>query len=95
LRDIGADARVECKGVSMSLENLSALASIISALAIVASVVYASVEIRQNTRAVHASAFQQLVNSFAEISFEIAISNEQRRSSRQLGTDESASIMTG
>jgi hypothetical protein len=56
----------------MTLESLSALASVISALAIVASVVYAAVEIRQNTRAVRASAFQQVVNSFAEISFEIA-----------------------
>ena len=56
----------------MSLENISALASVISAVAIVASVVYASVEIRHNTRAVRATAFQQVVNSFAEISFSIA-----------------------
>src|SRR5579883_2652861 len=63
-------------GGSMSLQNLSALASIISALAIVASVVYASLEIRQNTRAVRASAFQEVVNSFAEISFEIAKQRE-------------------
>ena len=59
-------------GVNMTLESISALASVISALAIVASVIYAAVEIRQNTRAVRASAFQQVVNSFAEISFEIA-----------------------
>jgi hypothetical protein len=54
------------------LERLASLASIISALAIVASVVYASIQIRHSTRAVTASAFQQVVNSFAEISFEIA-----------------------
>jgi hypothetical protein len=60
----------------MPLANLSAVASVISALAIVASVVYASMEIRQNTRAVRASAFQQVVDSFAEISFEIAKKTE-------------------
>jgi hypothetical protein len=60
---------------TVSLEHLSALASI-SALAIVASVIYAAIEIRQNTRAVRASAFQQIVNSFAEISFENANQTE-------------------
>lgn len=54
------------------LEQLASLASVISALAVVLSVVYAAVQIRQNTRAVTASAYQQVVNSFAEISFEIA-----------------------
>ena len=54
------------------LERLASLASVISAFAVVASVVYASIQIRHNTRAVTASAFQQVVNSFAEISFEIA-----------------------
>jgi hypothetical protein len=60
----------------VSLGNLAAWASIVSALAIVVSVVYASVEIRQNTRAVRAAAFQQVINSFAEISFEIAARSE-------------------
>lgn len=54
------------------LEQISAIASVVSALAIVASVVYASIQIRQNTRAVRASAYQHVVNSFAEYSFEIA-----------------------
>jgi hypothetical protein len=54
------------------LERLASLASVISALAVVVSVIYASIQIRHNTRAVTASAFQQVVNSFAEISFEIA-----------------------
>ena len=53
------------------LEQISAIASVVSALAIVASVIYASVQIRHNTRAVTASAFQHVVNSFAEYSFEI------------------------
>jgi hypothetical protein len=56
----------------MSLDNIASWATIVSAVAIVVSVIYASVEIRQNTRAIRASAFQQVVNSFAEISFDIA-----------------------
>jgi len=56
----------------MSLEQLASLSSTISAVALIISVIYASIQIRHNTRAVLASAFQQVVNSFAEISFEIA-----------------------
>src|SRR5215831_15987940 len=54
------------------LQQLAWLASVVSALAIVASAIYASIQIRHNTLAVRASAFQQVVNSFAAISFEIA-----------------------
>lgn len=53
------------------LAQLAAIASVVSALAVVTSVVYASIQIRHNTRAVTAAAFQQVINSFAEISFEI------------------------
>src|SRR5215469_4230 len=56
----------------MSLTQMASLSSTVSAVALVASVIYASIQIRQNTRAVLASAFQQVVNSFAEISFEIS-----------------------
>src|SRR5262245_44412719 len=56
----------------MSLEQLTSLSSTVSAVALVASVIYASVQIRHNTRAVLASTFQQVVNSFAEISFDIS-----------------------
>ena len=35
-------------------------------------IIYVSIQIRNNTRAVRASAFQQVVNSFAAISFDIA-----------------------
>jgi len=56
----------------MSLAQLASLSSTVSAVALIASVIYASIQIRQNTRAVLASAFQQVVNSFAEISFEIS-----------------------
>jgi hypothetical protein len=56
----------------MSLEELASLSSTVSAVALVLSVIYASIQIRHNTRAVLASTFQQVVNSFAEISFEIS-----------------------
>ena len=56
----------------MLLEQLAWLASVVSAFAIVISAIYASIQIRHNTVAVRASAFQQVVNSFAAISFDIA-----------------------
>jgi hypothetical protein len=58
------------------LEQLTAIASVISALAIVATAVYASIQIRHNTRAVTAASFQHVVNSFAEYSFEIGHDRE-------------------
>ena len=56
----------------MWLEDSARFASVVSAVAIVVSAVYASIQIRHNTRAVRASAFQQVVDSFAAISFDIA-----------------------
>lgn len=53
------------------LEHLASIASIVSAFAIVVSVIYAALQIRQNTSAVTVSALQQVMDSFAEISFEI------------------------
>jgi hypothetical protein len=47
----------------MLLGQLAWLASVVSAVAIVVSAIYASIQIRHNTRAVRASAFQQVVNS--------------------------------
>ena len=55
-------------GGEMWLEHLAWFASVVSALAIVVSAIYASMQIRHNTRAVRAAAFQQVVNSFAQIS---------------------------
>ncbi len=54
------------------LEQIAWVSSVVSAAAIVVSVLYASIQIRHNTRAVLAAAFQQVVNSFAQISFDIA-----------------------
>ncbi len=56
----------------MSLGELASIASLVSAVAFVVSVIYVSIQIRNNTRAVRASAFQQVVDSFAGISLDIA-----------------------
>ena len=57
------------------LEQLAWVASVVTAVAIVVSATYASIQVRDNTRAVRASAYQQVVNSFASISFDIAKDN--------------------
>jgi hypothetical protein len=56
----------------MSLQEFAELGAAMSGLGVIASVIYVSVQIRHNTRTVRASAFQQVINSFAAISFEIA-----------------------
>jgi hypothetical protein len=56
----------------MSLGEWASIASVVSAVTLVVSVIYVSVQIRHNTRAVRASAFQQVVESFAGISLDIA-----------------------
>jgi hypothetical protein len=56
----------------MSLGQLASIASIVSGVAFVVSVIYVSIQIRHNTRAVRASTFQQVVDSFAGISLDIA-----------------------
>jgi len=54
------------------LEQLAWVASVVSALAILMSAIYASIQIRHNTVAVRAATFQQVVDSLAAISFDIA-----------------------
>jgi hypothetical protein len=56
----------------MNLEQLASLGNILSGLGVIATVIYMSIEVRNNTSAVRSSAFQQVVNSFASISFDIA-----------------------
>jgi hypothetical protein len=59
-------------GASMSLQELAELGAAMSGVGVIATAIYVSIQIRNNTRAVRASAFQQVVNSFAAISFDIA-----------------------
>ena len=56
----------------MSLQEFAWLGATMSGVGVFASIIYVSIKIRNNTRAVRASAFQQVVNSFAAISFDIA-----------------------
>ena len=56
----------------MSLQELASLGAAMSGVGVIASVIYVSIQILHNTRAVRASAFQQVRNSFAAISFDIA-----------------------
>jgi hypothetical protein len=56
----------------MSLQEFAWLGASMSGVGVLASIIYVSIQIRNNTRAVRASAFQQVVNSFAAISFDIA-----------------------
>ncbi len=56
----------------MPLAGWASIASVVSAATLVVSVIYAAVQIRHNTRAVRAAAFQQVVGSFAGISLDIA-----------------------
>lgn len=57
---------------AMSLQELAWLGTAMSGLGVILTTIYVSIQIRNNTRAVRASAFQQVVNSFAAISFDIA-----------------------
>ena len=59
-------------GAYMSLQELAEIGAAMSGVGVIASVIYLSIQISNNTRAVRASAFQQVVNSFAAISFDIA-----------------------
>jgi hypothetical protein len=59
-------------GLVMTLQEFAWLGAAMSGVGVVVSVIYVSIQIRNNTMAVRSSAFQQVVNSFAAISFDIA-----------------------
>jgi hypothetical protein len=56
----------------MSLQEFAWLGGTMSGVGVIVSVIYVSIQIRHNTRAVRASAFQQVVNSFAGVAFDLA-----------------------
>ncbi|MDB5546125.1 MAG: hypothetical protein JWO64_3274 [Hyphomicrobiales bacterium] len=56
----------------MNLQDLAAFSTALSGIGVIFTVIYAALQIRNNTREVRATAFQQVVNSFAAISFDIA-----------------------
>jgi hypothetical protein len=56
----------------MSLQQLAWLGAAMSGVGVMLSFIYFSIQVRHNTRAMRASAFQQVVDSFAGVSFDIA-----------------------
>jgi hypothetical protein len=56
----------------MNLQDLAAFSTALSGIGVIFTVIYAAIQIRNNTREVRATAFQQVVDSFAGISFDIA-----------------------
>jgi hypothetical protein len=56
----------------MSLEQFAWLGAAMSGVGVMLGFVYFSIELRHNTRAVRAAAFQQVVNSFADVSLALA-----------------------
>lgn len=63
----------------MSLEDLGNLGEFIAALAVVVSLVYLAVQIRQNTRSVRVSSYQVAVSSIADWSREVSLSSDASR----------------
>jgi hypothetical protein len=57
---------------AMTLQDFAWLATTVSGVGVIFTLIIFSIQIRENTRAMRASTFQQVVNSFAAISFDIA-----------------------
>jgi len=55
----------------MTLENLGNLGEFIAAVAVVVSLIYLALQIRQNTRSVRDSAFQGVVHTVAELTMRL------------------------
>ena len=60
----------------MSLQDLGNIGEAIGGIAVIVTIVYLAIQIRQNTRAVRAAAFQQVVDSFAEFSASLSHDRE-------------------
>ena len=60
----------------MTLQDLGNIGEFVAAIATLITLIYLAAQIRQNTRAVRSSAFQQVVDSFSEISLAIGLNRE-------------------
>ena len=60
----------------MTLQDLGNLGEFVAAIATLITLIYLAAQIRQNTRDVRSSAFQQVVDSFSGISLEIGLNRE-------------------
>jgi hypothetical protein len=57
----------------MSLQDLANLGEGIGGIAVLISLVYLALQIRQNTRTIQSTAFQQVVDSFSQISLAVGL----------------------
>ena len=57
----------------MSLEDLANVGEALGGVAVLISLVYLALQIRQNTRTVQATAFQQVVDSFSDLSLAVGL----------------------
>ena len=60
----------------MTLQDLGSIGEFIAAIATLITLIYLAVQIRQNTRTTRSTAFQQVVDSFSEISLAIGMDRE-------------------
>jgi hypothetical protein len=60
----------------MSLEDLGNIGEFVAAVAVLVSLIYLAVQIRQNTRTVRAAAFQQVVDSLADFTSSLSRDRE-------------------
>lgn len=63
-------------GDEVTLQDLGNIGEFVAAIATLITLIYLAAQIRQNTRAVRSSAFQQVVDSFSEISLAIGLNRE-------------------
>jgi hypothetical protein len=70
----------------MTLEQLGNLGEALGGVAVIVSLVYLAMQMRQNTRALRASSFQQIVDSLAEISLESAKHEDLFRITRDVAS---------
>ena len=60
----------------MTIQNLGSLGEFIAAIATLVTLVYLALQIRQNTKTVRSTAFQQVVDSFSEISLAVGLNRD-------------------
>ena len=60
---------------SINWEALGAIASLLAAIGVIVTLIYLSIQIRQNTKAVRSSSIQNLVQSFSTTA-QAAVENE-------------------
>jgi len=61
---------------SINWEALGAIANVLAAIGVIATLIYLSIQIRQNTKAVRSSSIQNLVQNFSTTA-QAAVENEQ------------------